>query len=73
MYVATLPTRKILPSPKKTDFPNIDVILKNIDILKCELYEDAIIPIVLANRLVSISDYPSSCILEKHARNEMGS
>ena len=72
MFVATLPTRENFTSPKKDDFPNIDVILKNIDILKCELYDDAIIPIVLANRLVSISDYPSSAILEKHARKEVG-
>lgn len=72
MHVATLPTRENLPLPEKDDFPNIDVILSNIDILKCELYEDAVIPIVLANRLVSLSDYPSSAILEKHARNEIG-
>lgn len=71
MYVATIPTRKNLISPKKEDFPNMDIILKNINILKCELYEDAIVPIVLANRLVSISDYPSSLILEKFARDKV--
>ena len=72
IYVATLPTEENLLSPKKDDFKNIDLILTNIELLKCELYEDAIIPIVLANRLVSISDYPSSAILKKHARKELG-
>lgn len=72
MYVATLPMEKNLLSPKKSDFKNIDIILSNIEDLKCELYDDAILPIVLINRLVSLSDRPGSIILGKFVKKEIG-
>jgi len=72
VYVATLPMKKNLLAPKKSDFKNIDIILANIEYLKCELYDDAILPIVLVNRLVSLSDRPGSAILGKFAKREIG-
>lgn len=71
VYVATLAMKENYLSPKKDDFRNIDVILHNIDMLKCELYDNAIVPIALANRLVSLSNYPGSAILGKFARTEI--
>lgn len=72
VYVATLPMKENLVSPTKADFKNIDIILNNIEYLKCELYDDSILPVVLVNNLVSLSNYPGSAILGKHARNEIG-
>jgi hypothetical protein len=62
--------KKNLLAPKKSDFKNIDIILANIEYLKCELYDDAILPIVLVNRLVSLSDRPGSAILGKFAKRK---
>lgn len=70
IYVATLPTKdeKVVLHPKKTDFANIDVILSNIEKLRCDMYDSSLIPVALANRLVSLSNHPSSVILEKFAK-----
>jgi len=70
IYVITLPTRdeKVVLNPQKTDFTNIDIILANIEKLRCDMYDSALIPVALANRLVSLSNHPSSIILEKFAK-----
>ena len=72
VYVITLPTREIMTNPEKADFPNIDVILTNIERLKCDMYESSLIPVALANKLVSLSNHPSSTILKKFAKGTMG-
>jgi len=72
VYVATLPMKENLLNPRKSDFKNLDIILANIEYLKCELYDDAILPIVLVNRIVSLSDRPGSAILGKFAKREIG-
>jgi hypothetical protein len=72
IYVATVPTRKPLLSPKKDDFKNLNIILKNIEHLKCDMYDDAVIPITLVNKLVSLSAHPSAVILEKFAKAKLG-
>lgn len=73
MYVITLPTEKsdIILKPKKEDFHNIEVILNNIDKLKCDMYENSLLPVALANKLVSLSNHPSSVLLEKFARQNI--
>ena len=71
MYVASLPTRKFTTQPKKADFKNIEIILTNIQQLKCEMYESALLPIALINKLVSLSDHPSSSILGKFVKTNM--
>jgi len=70
IYVATLPTRSadVIINPKKEDFQNIDVILNNVEKLKCDMYDNALFPIALVNKLVSLADHPSSNILEKFAK-----
>jgi hypothetical protein len=68
IYVATVPTGEFKPAPVYTDFPNLAEILSVISALKCSMYDNAIIPIALANKLVSLSDFPSARILESFAR-----
>lgn len=74
MYVVTIPIEnaEILLSPKISDYKNIGVILKSIEKLKCDMYDNALIPIALVNKLVSLSNHPSSVILEKFAKKSMG-
>ena len=75
MYVITLPTSKpeVLLNPKKEDYKNLDVILNNIDKLKCDMYENSLLPVALANKLVSLSNHPSSVLLEKFAKQFINS
>jgi hypothetical protein len=70
MHVITLPVenKEIVRNPQKSDFKNLDVILWNIEKLRCDMYDNAIVPVALANKLVSLSNHPSSKILEKFAQ-----
>lgn len=71
IYIVTLPTLdpNIVLVPQKNDFKNIDIILKYIEKLKSDLYDNSLLPIALVNKLVSLSDHPSSSILEKFAKS----
>lgn len=70
MYVVTLPVENenIVLNPQKTDFKNLDTILWNIEKLRCDMYDNSIVPVALANKLISLSSHPSSSILEKFAK-----
>lgn len=68
MYVVSLPNSNVLADPKESDFRNLGVILSNIKKLKCDMYDSALIPVALANKLVSLADHPSSGILQKFAK-----
>ncbi len=71
VYVVTIPTKKaeVVLNPQKSDFKNLDVILTNIQKLRCDMYDNSLFPVALANKLVSLADHPSSVILEKFAKN----
>lgn len=71
MYVITLPVENenIVLNPQKSDFKNLDVILWNIEKLRCDMYDNAIVPVALANKLISLSNHPSSAILEKFVKS----
>lgn len=71
LYVLTFPTATHLAAPKPTDFRNLDVILANVSKLRCDMYDNALIPVALVNKLVSLSDHPSAAILEKFARHSV--
>ncbi|QIR41755.1 DNA double-strand break repair nuclease NurA (plasmid) [Tolypothrix sp. PCC 7910] len=68
MYIVSLPTSKNMTNPKEGDFQNLGAILTNIEKLKCDMYDSSLIPIALANKLVSLADHPSSRILQKFAK-----
>jgi len=71
IYLITLPTEnpEVVMNPKKNDFKNIDITLKYIEKLRSDMYDNSLLPIALANKLVSLSDHPSSMILEKFAKS----
>jgi hypothetical protein len=68
VYVATVPTGDFQASPKVTDYLNLPDILAVLGSLRCSMYDNALVPIALANKLVSLSDFPSSRILETFAK-----
>jgi hypothetical protein len=64
VYVATIPSIQAQVEPQISDYININEILYNITALKCDLYYNSLVPIVLANKLVSLADHPSSYLLK---------
>jgi hypothetical protein len=72
VHVVSIPTKDALVTPSSSDFKNLDVILANIAKLKCDMYDSALLPVALANKLISLSDHPSSVILEKFAKERFG-
>lgn len=71
-YVATIPTYDGFKSqPVYNDFINLTEVLSVVSDLRCSMYDNALIPIALANRLVSLSDSPSSRILETFAKDSI--
>ncbi len=73
IYVITLPTNnaEVVLKPQKDDFKNIDIILHNIEKLKCDMYDDSLVPIALVNQLVSIANHPSSMLLNKFSKDNL--
>ena len=43
----------------------------NIEKLKCDMYDNALLPVALANKLVSLAQFPSSRILHRFAVDTM--
>ena len=68
VFVATIPTKKYLSAPEIGDLLNAPEILSVIAELRCAMYDSALLPVVLANRLVSLADVPSSEILKRFVR-----
>ncbi|MEJ2437892.1 MAG: DNA double-strand break repair nuclease NurA [Sulfurovaceae bacterium] len=73
VYVITLPVanENVVLNPEKKDFKNIDIILSNLESLKCDMYDNSLVPIALVNQLVSLSNHPSSILLEKFSKKSL--
>lgn len=67
MYVVSIPTRELKKQPTADDLPKLQVILSNVEALHCDMYDSALFPVALVNKLVSLSAHPSQRILEKFA------
>jgi hypothetical protein len=72
-YVATVPTLEYSASPSMHDLLNAGDVLRTTASLRCSMYDNALVPVVLANRLVSLADVPSSEILKRFAKSGMAS
>lgn len=57
--------------PELNLYSNLPVILANIVKLRCNMYDDSIIPVALANKLVSLANHPSQILLEKFATSHL--
>jgi len=67
MYVISLPVRELHKNPTSSDLPNLHIILDNVEKLHCDMYDSALFPVALVNKLVSLSAHPSQRILTKFA------
>jgi hypothetical protein len=70
-YVATVPLASVTGSPTLGDYAGLDEVLSVLGELRCSMYDNALIPVALANKLVSLSDFPSSRILERFAKTSL--
>lgn len=68
-YVATVPGRSFMAYPTPADIPHLHQVLSLIAELRCSMYDNALIPVALANKLVSLSDHPSQRILGQFAKS----
>jgi len=68
MHVVSVPVSELRKQPDKGDLKNLDEILTVIERLRCSMYDSALLPIALANRLVSLAAHPSTKILQQFAR-----
>jgi len=71
MYVVTIPGMEYKAAPKTSDIPGLFRILSILSRLRCSMYENALLPIALVNKLVSLSDFPSQRILTTFAQSNM--
>jgi hypothetical protein len=71
MYVVSLPMVAANATPIESDFRNLQTILTNIEKLKCDMYDNSLIPVALANKLISLANHPSSRILQKFASDAL--
>lgn len=55
--------KEYIKNPKVTDFLNLKTIITILCELRCDMYNRSFIPVTLINKLVSLSDMPSSKIL----------
>ncbi len=67
MYVASVPAGDLRRDPSVGDFANLLDVLAVIGRLRCSMYDNALLPVALANKLVSLSEYPSTEILRHFA------
>lgn len=73
MYVVSLPVRVLKKSPTAEDIPNLMEVLTHVEELHCDMYENALLPVALANKLVSLSAHPSTQILKSFAQANISS
>ncbi len=73
VHVVTIPTKTETDSPRLEDFHSFQTGLQMVELLHCDMYDNALFPIALANKLVSLSAHPSQRILERFATHSVGS
>ena len=66
-----VPNRDVILNPKLSHYKNINEIMINMQKLRCAMYDDAVIPVALANKLVSLANHPSKVLLEKFAKAQI--
>ncbi|MDD3179824.1 MAG: hypothetical protein PHQ04_05660 [Opitutaceae bacterium] len=71
MHVISIPSRHLHLAPIAKDLPNFQSILANVAALQCDMYDSAIVPVALVNKLVSLADHPSARILQKFAASQV--
>jgi hypothetical protein len=67
IYVVYVPLPELKTDPQPADFRHLSTILAQVEALRCDIYQDSLLPIALVNKLISLSDRPSSSLLQRFA------
>jgi len=68
MQVISVPVKELVLNPKAVNLKNLDILLLNVEQLHCDMYDSALFPVALVNKLVSLSAHPSQVILRAFAK-----
>lgn len=71
IYVVSVPGAVLKCKPESRDLPHLREILTLVEALKCDMYENALLPVSLVNKLTSLSQVPGSKILEQFAASRL--
>ena len=71
VYVVSIPVPCLKKEPTEKDLPNLQTILTHIEELRCDMYNSSLIPIVLINKHVSLSEHFSGKILRSYAKSSV--
>jgi hypothetical protein len=72
MHVVSVPVKALQLKPQFSDLQNLQLLLANVEQLHCDMYDSALFPVALVNKLVSLSAHPSRVILQNFARCSVG-
>jgi hypothetical protein len=75
VYVASLPSTHFPAKPDPADmkhYLNLHTVLFYLEQLRCDMYDNSLLPVALANKLVSLSNHPSQKILQQFAIKGIG-
>ena len=53
MHVMSIPCKQLVLNPTGSDLINLNALLTNVEHLHCDMYDFALFPVALANKLVS--------------------
>jgi hypothetical protein len=73
IHVLTIPTDTETAEPEVRNFFGFETCLQTANFLHCDMYDDALFPVALANKLVSLSAHPSQRILDRFAAQSIRS
>ena len=73
VFVATMPWIDPSVRDRFENIQNAAEVLSVVSELRCSMYDQALVPIVLANKLVSLADFPSAEILARFVRSKVSS
>lgn len=68
MHVVSIPSSELVLAPRQTDLKNLRALLTNVEQLHCDMYDSALFPVALVNKLVSLAAHPSRTILQTFAK-----
>ena len=69
ILIAVLPVNDYTSETKASDLIGAEVCLQTLSKLRCNMYDNSLVPIAVINKLVSIAELPSADLLEKFSKN----
>lgn len=71
VLIAVLPVKEYGAELSSNDLIGAEVCLQTLSKLRCNMYDNSLVPIAIINKLVSIAELPSANILEKFSKQSL--